>query len=207
MSLGLHNIHYTAQVGLAECEDGQKGQAGSRLSSTAPSILKSRATSAHRVERVCENAGCGRLFLARISEAKRGWGRFCSISCSSSAKARRQHQEHPQVGAANHNFKGGRSRDKRAYVNRFRAKYPEKAAAHDAVKLALASGRLVRPVACQMCSATPEKPLHAHHDDYSEPLVVIFACRDCHRQLDATRPLAGQWGQPRAFSAHRRMAS
>lgn len=32
-----------------------------------------------KVERKCK--GCGRSFLARVADVKRGWGRFCSKSC------------------------------------------------------------------------------------------------------------------------------
>lgn len=147
------------------------------------SMVTSHRTS--YVDRICENVSCGRTFQARATEVLHGRGRHCSRSCASATKARIQHSRHSQAGAANPNFKGWRSRNKRAYVDRFREKYPEKAAAHDAVKNALKSGLLVRPDACQRCGLP--KPLHAHHDDYTKPLDVLFACRDCHRQLDAER--------------------
>lgn len=133
------------------------------------------------VERVCQNSVCGRSFVVLASQVRRGRGCYCSRSC----KVRHHHARYPRVGAANPNFKGALRERPRAYVNRFRAKYPEKARAHDAVKIAIASGRLVRPLACQRCAAA--KPLHAHHHDYTKPLNVVFVCRDCHRVLDSER--------------------
>jgi hypothetical protein len=139
------------------------------------------------------------MFPARVRDLPRGYGRHCSRSCANATKARNRHASNPQDGAANPNFKGWASRNKRAYVDRFRAKYPEKASAHDAVRSALRSGRLVRPTECQRCGLT--KPIHAHHDDYSKPLDVTFACRDCHRQLDVERRTLAN------LQSHRRMAS
>jgi hypothetical protein len=99
----------------------------------------------------------------------------------------RRHATVPQVGPANPNYKGG-TKSNRWYVDRFRAKYPEKAAAHDAVKNAVQAGRLVKPSTCQRCGKPFEKRLlHSHHHDYSKPLEVVFACRDCHRALDEDR--------------------
>lgn len=82
-------------------------------------------------------------------------------------------------------FRGWRSRNPgRYYVERFRAKYPEKAAAHDAVQKALRQGVLTKPAACQRCPVPPTEPLHAHHDDYGQPLRVEWLCRACHRTAD-----------------------
>ena len=47
-----------------------------------------------------------------------------------------------------------------------------------AVKLAVADGRLVRPNQCEQCGIST-KP-DAHHEDYSRPLDVKWLCRRCH---------------------------
>lgn len=138
-----------------------------------------------RGRRTCGNGVCGKAFYAKPSAVANGRGRYCSVTCARSVQAKLQHARRPQTGSANPNFKNWSSRNKRQYVDRFRAKYPEKAAAHDAVRDALQSGRLVRPATCERCGSM--KPLHAHHDDYSLPLAVVFACRDCHRHLDSVR--------------------
>lgn len=33
------------------------------------------------VERKCHNKKCGKTFMARSADVKRGWARFCSKSC------------------------------------------------------------------------------------------------------------------------------
>lgn len=173
MTLGLHNISYPARVVLADCQH-------------RPEL----AGKGRRVERVCESDACGCIFYPRLSNVKRGRGRFCSRSCASHIRGQIANLRHPQAGAGNHNFKGWASRNKRAYVNRFRAANPEKASAHDAVHYALRTGKLARPDVCERCACRPTEPLHAHHDDYSRPLAVVFVCRPCHRVLDAQRQQA-----------------
>ncbi len=137
------------------------------------------------VERVCANPPCGRTFPVRELEVLRGYGRFCSQHCSGVAGGKAFAAKHPQDGANNHNFKGWASRNKRSYVDRFRANHPEIAAAYKVVKAAFASGTLVRPSACQRCGRACRP--HGHHDDYAKPLDVVFACRKCHRKLDLDR--------------------
>lgn len=63
---------------------------------------------------------------------------------------------------------------------------PEKRRAHKKVECALLSGKLVRQP-CERCGTTV--PVHAHHDDYSKPLEVMWLCqthhKERHRELDA----------------------
>lgn len=185
MTLGLHNIHFWAQSDLA----GRLSVGGERDGAAVGRCVQPSLSHGPRsVARVCRLAACGRPFTARASDVAKGRGLFCSRRCASVVKGQTTNARHSQTGAGNHNFKGWRSRDKRAYVDRFRAKYPEKAAAHDAVRDALSAGRLIRPVGCQCCGRPVR--LQAHHDDYAQPLVVTFACGPCHRLLDAERRAA-----------------
>jgi hypothetical protein len=167
MSVSKHNIHYYAHVELAVRE------------------VEAGRLAGQRVERLCENDRCRRIFHPRLAKVKAGGGRFCCRSCSARANALIANALHPKDGANNPNFKWWASRNKRAYVDRFRAKYPEKARAHDAVKNAVKAHRLLKPTVCGRCGRRPAEPLHAHHADYSKPLDVTFVCRPCHRELDA----------------------
>ena len=61
----------------------------------------------------------------------------------------------------------------------WRERYPEKWAAHKAVKRALAAGTLQKPSSCEDCGVEGLR-IEAHHDDYSQPLVVRWVCKPCH---------------------------
>lgn len=53
--------------------------------------------------------------------------------------------------------------------------------AHRAVRKALKAGMLVKPNRCESCPRFHR--LEAHHDDYTQPLVVRWLCRRCHAIL------------------------
>jgi hypothetical protein len=65
-------------------------------------------------------------------------------------------------------------------------KNPEKAAAHKTVEVAVRLGKLVRQP-CEVCHSTTR--IHAHHDDYSKPLDVMWLCplhhKQRHKELEA----------------------
>ena len=72
----------------------------------------------------------------------------------------------------------------------YRDDNPERAKAHDAVVIALRSGRLERKD-CEACEAPAAKGrggrclVQAHHEDYSRPLDVTWLCVRCHARLHA----------------------
>jgi hypothetical protein len=54
---------------------------------------------------------------------------------------------------------------------------------HDrAVRKALEFGQLKRPQGCECCGrpALRDRPLHAHHPDYTKPLRIYWLCGRCH---------------------------
>lgn len=57
----------------------------------------------------------------------------------------------------------------------------EKTRAHNAVRRALIKGTLTR-LSCEMCGSPKS---HAHHDDYSQPLAVIWLCPTHHKARHA----------------------
>lgn len=54
----------------------------------------------------------------------------------------------------------------------------EKYSAHQKVKVAMKSGKLIKPEKCEVCKK--EGKIEAHHEDYSKPLDVIWMCQYCH---------------------------
>lgn len=72
-------------------------------------------------------------------------------------------------------------RDKRPGYNKkhakaFKQRYPEKRAAHLAVARALRAGTLQK----QPCSVCGKTDSESHHEDYGQPLEVIWFCRAHH---------------------------
>lgn len=63
----------------------------------------------------------------------------------------------------------------------YRKKYPEKYKASNIFTYALNSGKLVRPTICSICkkNCIPE----GHHENYEQPLIVIWVCDKCHRNI------------------------
>jgi hypothetical protein len=61
--------------------------------------------------------------------------------------------------------------------------------AHQQVSAAVRDGVLIAPNACELCgSARGDSPLwgiHAHHEDYSRPLDVLWLCQSCHQRVHA----------------------
>lgn len=68
---------------------------------------------------------------------------------------------------------------------------PARRAAHKAVEYALKRGDLT-PQPCERCGDAVG--IHAHHDDYSQPLAVMWLCpkhhRERHRELRAAAAAA-----------------
>lgn len=63
-------------------------------------------------------------------------------------------------------------------VSQWKKRNPQKSSSHSLVCWAVKSGVLKRPEDCMECGKKC-KP-HAHHEDYSKPLDVIWICKICH---------------------------
>jgi hypothetical protein len=65
----------------------------------------------------------------------------------------------------------------------YKQKNPLVTKARSAVSNALRDGKLTRPDSCSHCHK-PCKP-HGHHEDYTQPLAVVWLCASCHTSLHA----------------------
>ena len=68
------------------------------------------------------------------------------------------------------------------YLEQYRERYPQKVKAMSLVNYHIKRGNLVKKP-CEVCGSS--KHLHAHHDDYAEPLNVRFLCAAHHHQWHA----------------------
>ena len=63
-----------------------------------------------------------------------------------------------------------------------------KTTAREKVKSAVRAGIICKPLICPQCRRTvPPRLMHAHHEDYSKPLDVVWMCSTCHgltRRID-----------------------
>jgi len=73
-----------------------------------------------------------------------------------------------------------------ARTKEWRQRNSEKTKAWSAVGNALFKGELEKPPYCELCGVFDVK-IHAHHEDYSQPLDVLWLCHDCHMSLHADK--------------------
>lgn len=131
-----------------------------------------------RIERTCKV--CAASFFARRCEVNRGFGTTCSNKCSAVLAGRaRAKQRGDQNGPNNVRYKHGLSRAREMiteYERRQRDRTPAPYTAKALVRYAVKFGWLKRHP-CETCG---QVNVHAHHDDYYEPLRVRWLCAKCH---------------------------
>jgi len=64
------------------------------------------------------------------------------------------------------------------YTKEYRERFPRKYKAHTLINNAIKKG-LISQEPCEVCGSTDN--LHAHHDDYSKPLIVRWLCASHHK--------------------------
>jgi hypothetical protein len=128
------------------------------------------------IDRIC--VVCSKQFKVMPWRAKKKNGAlYCSISCLPQNQKGKigECQEKEKNG----NWKGGLAENRYRYKLIEKQRYPEKVRAREAVQKAKKSGKLiVEP--CNVCNST--ESIHAHHEDYSKPLDVIWLCSKCHHE-------------------------
>jgi hypothetical protein len=85
-----------------------------------------------------------------------------------------------------------RRADHRQRQMEYRRKFPERQVAYNAVARAIASEKLRRPECCHGCGSVAR--VQAHHENYLEPLNVVWLCQKCHSKHHHVRnALSGDW--------------
>jgi len=86
--------------------------------------------------------------------------------------------------------------------SRFKYLDPRASAVQRKTRRAVAAGRLVKPKNCSKCGRT-DKPIQAHHEDYSEPFKVTWLCTGCHADIHNAEKY-GLDGEARKKKEHER---
>lgn len=98
-------------------------------------------------------------------------------------KYKEKHREEAKLYARNFRKEGRSTRDKqrqKEVICKWEKKYPERRKAHRKVYYALKTGKLKKEP-CKVCRS---EKVHAHHEDYSKPLEVIWLCPIHHYEYD-----------------------
>lgn len=62
-----------------------------------------------------------------------------------------------------------------------RIKYTLKRRAREKLRLAVYSGKIIRPEFCSSCNTA--STVQGHHEDYNKPYEVTWLCPTCHRKV------------------------
>jgi len=153
-----------AHSALASCRSRRSGRTGWQM----PCFPKGT-----KMLKTCTRCGSINDFPEDHPKRKGFWCKPClSAAAVASAKKNRK------TTRKNNNAYHSRISGKRASATAlWRASHPEKRAAHQAVATSIRSGSLLKQP-CEVCGS--EIRIHAHHDDYSQPLCVRWLCHTHH---------------------------
>ncbi len=143
--------------------------------------------------KICTSCKNGKPLVEFYKQPSNSDGRAGRCKDCHKASMKKNRRENPEVRVRD------RARAKlphrkeasRAVVIRWRKENPEAYKAQTAVGNALRDGKIERQP-CEECGET--RRVHAHHDDYSRPLVVRWLCPLHHHRHHADYPAAGNSG-------------
>ena len=117
---------------------------------------------------------CHKLKMKEVREQNAEYYRqYDAVRFKSDPKVRERHKRYQTTDA-------GKSALRRAR-EKWKNEKPEARAAHIILGNAVRDKRVVKPTTCTKCGCSPKKRnLHAHHEDYTKPVDVIWLCSQCH---------------------------
>lgn len=74
-------------------------------------------------------------------------------------------------------------------IKAWHKRHPHYVKCHKEYRLAVRTGKLIRPDNCMICNK--EGKIEGHHHDYSKPLTVVWVCKKCHSDIHAKHRLIG----------------
>lgn len=116
---------------------------------------------------------CGHEIINRSSEL------YCSLLCSKKYHKRIYREKHrDKIRAERKRWRATHKTEILTYQRAYYDKNKKSELSHWKVQSAIRSGKLIRPDHCSICSVKVD-PV-GHHNDYAEPLKVIWVCSKCH---------------------------
>jgi len=64
--------------------------------------------------------------------------------------------------------------------------YPKQVKARELLSCYIKKNKVIKPNICSVCEKYFEdkRKIHGHHEDYNQPLKVVWCCSKCHSELD-----------------------
>lgn len=126
--------------------------------------------------------GCARCGAEiTVTEQMCRHGKYVCAPCQTAAAVDYARRNREKKRAWNNAYHAKHSANRADKTRAYRSRHPEKRKAHQAVQTALRNGT-IRPAPCRVCGADKA---HAHHDDYSKPLDVMWLCHQHHMERHA----------------------
>lgn len=128
--------------------------------------------------RDCTKCGTPTEFKDDHNKRQGYWCKVCRSKASVESAKRNRDVKRKSNNAYHSRISGERAKATATW----RANHPEKRMAHQAVQSAVRNGTLIKQP-CEVCGA--EHRIHAHHDDYDQPLHVNWLCHVHHMERHA----------------------
>ena len=118
---------------------------------------------------------CHKIKVKENREAKSDYYReYDAKRFQNDPKVKERHKKYQKTDAG----KASMTASRKKWVSQS----PEKRAAHVLLGNAVRNGFVVKPIFCSKCGKHENsRKIHAHHEDYTKPLDVIWLCAQCHK--------------------------
>lgn len=126
---------------------------------------------------------CDKEMILNYSQMNK---KFCSRQCKIKGMPRVIRTEEERIAINTERVRKYRSTERgkvrvQKAVRRSYKKYKIKGLARAKLNHHVKNGNIIKPDSCSMCNKTGY--IHAHHEDYSKPLDVIWVCPKCHKDI------------------------
>lgn len=126
----------------------------------------------------CTKCGTPTEFKDDHNKRQGYWCKACRSKASVESAKRNREVKRKNNNAYHSRISGERAQATAAW----RSNHPEKKAAHQAIQTAVRNGTLTKQP-CEVCGIVER--IHAHHDDYGQPLQVNWLCHTHHMERHA----------------------